>query len=226
MFESLFATTTTSSIQLMPLLAAIACSLVLGFMLSLTYCYKNRHTKSFVLSLAVLPAVVAVVIAMVNGNVGAGVAVAGAFSLVRFRSAPGSARDIVYIFLAMCLGLVAGMGYIATAFIVCVVFCVVLIAYQSINVGPLGESADRALRITVPEDLDFDGVFDEILDKYCTYYELVLVKTTNMGSLYRLNYEIGLRDVSRTRNLIDELRCRNGNLEVQIAHEMTASNEL
>lgn len=226
MFESLFATTTTSSIQLMPLLAAIACSLVLGFMLSLTYCYKNRHTKSFVLSLAVLPAVVAVVIAMVNGNVGAGVAVAGAFSLVRFRSAPGSARDIVYIFLAMCLGLVAGMGYITTAFVVCVVFCVVLIAYQSINVGPLGESADRALRITVPEDLDFDGVFDEILDKYCTYYELVLVKTTNMGSLYRLNYEIGLRDVSRTRNLIDELRCRNGNLEVQIAHEMTASNEL
>ena len=226
MFESLFATTTTSSIQLMPLLAAIACSLVLGFMLSLTYCYKNRHTKSFVLSLAVLPAVVAVVIAMVNGNVGAGVAVAGAFSLVRFRSAPGSARDIVYIFLAMCLGLVAGMGYITTAFVVCVVFCVVLIAYQSINVGPLGESADRALRITVPEDLDFDGVFDEILDTYCTYYELVLVKTTNMGSLYRLNYEIGLRDVSRTRNLIDELRCRNGNLEVQIAHEMTASNEL
>ena len=166
----------------MPLLAAIACSLVLGFMLSLTYCYKNRHTKSFVLSLAVLPAVVAVVIAMVNGNVGAGVAVAGAFSLVRFRSAPGSARDIVYIFLAMCLGLVAGMGYITTAFVVCVVFCVVLIAYQSINVGPLGESADRALRITVPEDLDFDGVFDEILDKYCTCYELVLVKTTNMGS--------------------------------------------
>ena len=226
MFESLFTTTTTGSIQLMPLLAAIACALVLGFMLSLTYCYKNRHTKSFVFSLAVLPAVVAVVIAMVNGNVGAGVAVAGAFSLVRFRSAPGSARDIVYIFLAMCLGLVAGMGYITTAFVVCVVFCVVLIAYQSVNVGPLGESADRALRITVPEDLDFDGVFDEILDKYCTYYELVLVKTTNMGSLYRLNYEIGLRDVSRTRNLIDELRCRNGNLEVQIAHEMTASNEL
>ena len=226
MFESLFATTSTTSIQLMPLLAAIGCSLALGFVLALTYCYKNRHTKSFVLSLAILPAVVAVVIAMVNGNVGAGVAVAGAFSLVRFRSAPGSARDIVYIFLAMCLGLVAGMGYITTAAVVCVVFCVVLIAYQSINFGPMGESADRALRITVPEDLDFDGVFDDILDKYCNYYELVLVKTTNMGSLYRLNYEIGLRDVSRTRNLIDELRCRNGNLEVQIAHEMTASNEL
>lgn len=227
MFESLFdTTTTTTSIQLMPLLASIACALVLGFVLALTYCFKSRHSKSFVLALAVLPAIVCVVIAMVNGNVGAGVAVAGAFSLVRFRSAPGSARDIVFIFLAMALGLVAGMGYIVTDAVICAVMCVVLIAYQAINVGPLGESSDRCLRITVPEDLDFDGLFDDILDKYCTYHELTLVRTTNMGSLYRLIYEIGMRDVSKSRALIDELRCRNGNLEVQISHQDTSRETL
>ena len=123
MFDSLFTSSTSSAIELMPLLAAIASSLVLGFVIALTYCFRSRHTKGFVLALAVLPAVVCVVIAMVNGNVGAGVAVAGAFSLVRFRSAPGSARDIVFIFLAMCIGLVAGMGYVVCAAVVCVWSC-------------------------------------------------------------------------------------------------------
>ena len=226
MFDSIFATTTSGSIELLPLLQSMLCALALGFVLSLTYCYHSRHTKSFVLALAVLPAVVAVVIAMVNGNVGAGVAVAGAFSLVRFRSAPGSARDIVFIFLAMCVGLVAGMGYVACAAVVCAVLCAVLVAYQTISFGPMGESSDRSLRITVPEDLDFSGMFDDVLDSYCAYHELVQVKTTNMGSLYRLVYHIGIRDLSRQKDLIDELRCRNGNLEIQISSQDLATNEL
>ena len=226
MFDSLFTPATASTIELTPLLAAIAASLVLGFVIALTYCFRSRHSKGFVLALAVLPAVVCVVIAMVNGNVGAGVAVAGAFSLVRFRSAPGSARDIVYIFLAMCIGLVAGMGYVACAAVVCVVLCTILIAYQQIQVGPFGESSDRTLRITVPEDLDFTDLFDDILDTYCTYHDLVQVRTTNMGSLYRLVYDIGMRDTSSARTMIDELRCRNGNLEICVAHQESVHNEL
>lgn len=227
MLDSLFAaTSTTTSIQLFSLLASIAASLVLGFVLALTYCFKARHTKSFIMSLAVLPAIVCVVIAMVNGNVGAGVAVAGAFSLVRFRSAPGSARDIAYIFLAMCVGLVAGMGYVLYSAIVTAILCVVLLTYQTVSAGPLGESSDRDLRITVPEDLDFSDLFDDVLDKYTTYHELTTVKTTNMGSLYKLVYHIGLRDLSSQRDFINELRCRNGNLEVAIAHQEGGNDEL
>ncbi len=227
MFESLFATTTTStSLELAPFLASIACATVLGFVLALVYCYRSRHTKSFVIALAILPAIVCVVIAMVNGNVGAGVAVAGAFSLVRFRSAPGSARDIAFIFLAMCVGLVAGMGYVVWAALVTAIMSTLLMAYQTIETGPLGDSGDRMLRITVPEDLDFANLFDDVLDSYASYHELESVKTTNMGSLYRLVYRIGMRDLTQQRALIDELRCRNGNLEISISHQEANAGEL
>ncbi len=226
--DSLFATTTTTttSVELLSLLVSVAVAIALGFVLALVYCFKSRHTKSFVMTLAILPAIVCVVIAMVNGNVGAGVAVAGAFSLVRFRSAPGSARDIAFIFLAMCIGLVAGMGYLLCAAVVTAVLCLVILVYQSLRVGPLGDSADRSIRITVPEDLDFGDLFDEVLYKYTTYFELVSVKTTNMGSLYRLVYNVGLRDLSQQKALIDELRCRNGNLEIAIAHQEADNGEL
>ncbi|MBR3157680.1 MAG: DUF4956 domain-containing protein [Atopobiaceae bacterium] len=227
MFDSLFATSTTNtSLELAPFLASIACAIALGFVLALVYCYRSRHTKSFVVALAVLPAIVCVVIAMVNGNVGAGVAVAGAFSLVRFRSAPGSARDIAFIFLAMCVGLVAGMGYVVWATLVTAIMCALLVAYQAIDAGPLGDSGDRTLRVTVPEDLDFADLFDDVLDSYASYHELESVKTTNMGSLYRLVYRIGMRDLSQQKALIDELRCRNGNLEISISHQEANAGEL
>lgn len=227
MFDSIFADSTASTtIEMGPLLMGVAVSLLLGFVLALAYCFRSRHTKSFVLTLAILPAIVCVVIAMVNGNVGAGVAVAGAFSLVRFRSAPGSARDIAFIFLAMCVGLVTGMGYLVCAVAVTVVLGAVAMLYQMITVGPLGDSADRSLRITVPEDLDFSNLFDEILDKYTTYHELMTVKTTNMGSLYRLVYNVGMRDLSMQRAMIDELRCRNGNLEIALSHQEANNDEL
>ena len=227
MLDSLFSTTSTNTaLDLMPFLGSMGCAIVLGFVLALAYCFRSRHTKSFVIALALLPAIVCVVIAMVNGNVGAGVAVAGTFSLVRFRSAPGSARDITFIFLAMCVGLVAGMGYVAWAAIVTFVMCALVLAYQIVDAGPLGETSDRTLRITVPEDLDFVGLFDDVLDKYTTYHELESVKTTNMGSLYRLVYRVGMRDLAQQRALIDELRCRNGNLEIALSHQEVNNAEL
>ena len=228
MLDSLFgtATTTTSTLQLMPLMASVAVALVLGFILALAYCYRSRHTKSFVMTLAILPAIVAVVIAMVNGNVGAGVAVAGAFSLVRFRSAPGSARDIAFIFLAMCVGLVCGMGYVLYAAIVTLTLGAAFVAYQAVGFGGLAPNTDRTLRVTVPEDLDYTTLFDDILAHHTTYSELVSVKTTNMGSLFKLVYNIGLKDEHRQKAMIDEIRCRNGNLEVALTHQEMMADEL
>ena len=227
MLESLFTTdtATTSSIELGALISCIAAALVLGLAIAFVYCFKSRHTKSFVTTLALLPAIVCIVIAMVNGNVGAGVAVAGTFSLVRFRSVAGTARDICFIFLAMAVGLTCGMGYVAYAALFTAVMAVVVIVYQLVGMGGSALS-DRTLRVTVPEDLDYTEMFDDILDRYTTYHELDTVKTTNMGSLYKLTYKVGLKDAENTKTLIDELRTRNGNLEIALTHQEVTNDEL
>ncbi len=229
MFESIFATvdtTTSTQLALMPFLTSVAAALALGLVLSLIYCYRSRFTKSFVVTLATLPAIVAVVIMMVNGNLGAGVAVAGAFSLVRFRSVPGQARDIAFIFLAMAVGLVCGMGYLGYAALICVVLGGANLLLQLIDFGGTQARLDRTIRITVPEDLDFVGLFDEVLDLYTTSHELVMVKTANMGSLYKLAYNVQLKDAGNVRNMIDDLRCRNGNLEIAISYQEANGSEL
>ena len=170
------------------------------------------------ITLAILPAIVAVVIMMVNGNVGAGVAVAGAFSLVRFRSVPGTAKEIAIIFLAMATGLISGMGYLGIA----VLFAVVLgLVFLVLNVSPIGEADDRLklLKITIPEDLNYTDAFDDLFEKYTRNASLMDVKTTNMGSLFKLSYHIRLKDASQEKAFIDELRCRNGNLEISISRQ-------
>lgn len=221
MFDSLYSTanTTVSTLSLMPFVTSVACALVLGLVLALVYCYRSRHNKGFVMTLAMLPAIVSVVISMVNGNVGTGVAVAGAFSLVRFRSVPGSARDIGFIFLAMVVGLVCGMGYVGYAVLTTLILAGGFLVYQTVGFGSGSDETDRTLRITVPEDLDYTTLFDDVLRTYTTYHELVSVKTTNMGSLYRLTYNVGMASPSAERAFIDELRCRNGNLEISISRQ-------
>lgn len=192
-------------------------SLLIGAFLAATYAYKTRYTKSFILTLALLPAIVCVVILMVNGNIGAGVAVAGAFSLVRFRSVPGTAREITVIFLAMGAGLVSGMGYLGYA----VLFSLILGGlFALISASSFGEPAPgKQLRITIPEDLDYSGVFDDLIRTYTSEHELLSVKTTNMGSLFRLTYNITLIDSSKEKEFIDALRTRNGNLEISISKQ-------
>jgi hypothetical protein len=200
--------------------------LALGLALALIYCYRSRYTKSFLITLATLPAIVAVVIMMVNGNLGAGVAVAGAFSLVRFRSVPGQARDISFIFLAMAIGLVCGMGYVGYAMLICAILGGANFVLQLVGFGGQGSCLDRTIRIMVPEDLDFVGLFDEVLDRYTTYRELVSVRTANMGSLYKLTYNVGMADGASERAFLDELRCRNGNLEIALSLQESAHEEL
>ena len=189
--------------------------------------YRGRYTKSFVATLALLPAVVCVVIMMVNGNVGTGVAVAGAFSLVRFRSVPGSAREIGALFLAMGTGLVVGMGYIGYGFLFALVLGGMSMLYNHVDFGAGKKQAlYKTLHITIPEDLDYTDVFQEILEEYASKWELTQVKTTNMGSLFRLTYDLTLRSADREKELIDKLRCRNGNLEITISSQETVIGEL
>lgn len=227
MFRGIFDTDMTNVIAVQDFLLCVGCSLVIGLILAVAYMCGTRYTKSFVATLAILPVVVCVVIMMVNGNVGTGVAVAGAFSLVRFRSAAGSAKEIGAIFLAMGTGLVAGMGYLGYAFLVAVLLGGVSLLYHRLDFGA-GKNRDRykTMHITIPEDLDYSGVFDKILEKYTTECELVQVKTTNMGSLFRLTYNLTLKSTEQEKEMIDKLRCRNGNLEITVSKQETIIGEL
>ena len=226
LFRGLFDTEMTAVIAPGQFLLCVGAALVLGLVIALSYMYRTRYTRSFVVTLAMLPAVVCVVIMMVNGNVGAGVAVAGAFSLVRFRSVPGTAREIGTIFLAMGAGLVCGMGYLAYAALFTVLLCAVFMVYSRLDMGTKRSAAYKVLNITMPEDLDYTEVFDDIFRAYTTEHELVRVKTTNMGSLFRLTYHVTLRDSAREKDMIDAIRCRNGNLEISVSRQETVVTEL
>ena len=195
--------------------------------MALAYMYRTRYTKSFVVTLALLPAVVCVVIMMVNGNVGTGVAVAGAFSLVRFRSVPGTAKEICTLFLAMGAGLIAGMGYLGFSLLFAGIMCLVFVLYNRLDFGAKKNSAIfKTLTITIPEDLDYSGVFDDVFAEFTRSYDLVRVKSTNMGSMFKLTYNVMLRDATREKEMIDSIRCRNGNLEISVSKQETGGNEL
>ncbi|MBQ9112140.1 MAG: DUF4956 domain-containing protein [Clostridia bacterium] len=226
-FKGLFDAETATVISVTDFIICIGCSLVLGLIMAFGYMFRARYTKSFVVTLAILPAVVCVVIMMVNGNVGTGVAVAGAFSLVRFRSVPGTAKEIGMLFLAMGAGLIAGMGYIGFAFLFTVILCAVNMLYNLFSFGARKNSARyKSFRITIPEDLDYTGVFEEIFKDYTVSCELSKVKSTNMGSMFRLTYDVVLRDPSKEKELIDKIRQRNGNLEITVSRQETVESQL
>ena len=225
-FKGVFDNELTQVIEVGDFLLCLGVSLVLGLIMALAYMFKNEHTKSFLVTLALLPAVVCVVIMMVNGNIGAGVAVAGAFSLVRFRSAPGSAKEIVTIFLAMGAGLIAGMGYLGFAALFTVIMCAMFLLYNAVAGNAKSEVVNKTIKITIPEDLDYTGAFDDIFAEYTKKNELVKVKTTNMGSMFRLTYNVTLRDVSKEKEMLDRIRERNGNLEIMVSKQETRVAEL
>ena len=225
-FKGVFDTELTQTIEVGDFLLCLGVSLLLGLVMAAAYMFKNEYTKSFLITLALLPAIVCVVIMMVNGNIGAGVAVAGAFSLVRFRSAPGSAKEIVAVFLAMGAGLIAGMGYLGFAALFTVIMCVMFLIYNAMADNAKSEAANKTIKITIPEDLDYSGVFDDIFAEYTKKNELVKVKTTNMGSMFRLTYNVTLKDVTKEKQMIDCIRERNGNLEVMVSKQEDRTAEL
>ena len=227
LFKGLFDTDLVSVISVTDFLICLGCSLILGLIMAFAYMYRTRYTKSFVITLALLPAVVCVVIMMVNGNVGTGVAVAGAFSLVRFRSVPGTAKEICMLFLAMGAGLIAGMGYLGFAALFTVIMSLIFLLYNLLDFGTK-KNADtyKTFSITIPEDLDYTGIFDDIFLDYTVSHELARVKSTNMGSMFKLTYNVVLKDAAKEKEMIDKLRCRNGNLEITVSRQETTVTEL
>ena len=199
-------------------LICVLSALALGLLTALVFTFRSYHTGSLTISLALLPPVVTVVIMLVNGNVGAGLAVAGTFALVRFRSVPGTAREITGLFLSVSLGLACGMGYVGLAALFFVIMGATVLILGRLRFGE-GSPSCRQLKITIPENLDYEGLFDDLFEKYTLSHELVRVKTTNMGTLYELCYEVRLKDAGISKAFLDEIRCRNGNLTVICGRE-------
>ncbi len=227
LFKGLFDAELTAIITVTDFLLCLGFSLILGLIMAFAYMYRTRYTKSFVVTLALLPAVVCIVIMLVNGNVGTGVAVAGAFSLVRFRSVPGTAKEICTLFLAMGAGLICGMGYLGFAVLFTVIMCIVFVLYNRIDFGAKKNAAVfKTLNITIPEDLDYTEIFDDIFSEYTSQFDLIRVKTTNMGSLFKLTYNITLKDFAKEKEMLDKIRCRNGNLEISVSKQETTVTEL
>lgn len=224
MIESILSsaeTTTTVTMATACIYAAVA--LVLGMIVSFTYIKTGRVSKNFARTLIILPILVCVVMMAVNGNFGTSLAVLGAFSLVRFRSLQGSSRDIGFIFLVMTIGIVCAIGQLLLATVITIVICLIHFILQKLKYAE-SKYDEKSLKITIPESLDFTEIFDDLFDKYTTSYKQVAVKTTNMGSMYEINYKIVLKELAREKDFLDEIRMRNGNLTVICAR--TDANEM
>lgn len=215
MVNAIFSPLTVGSFTIGTYLLCTLSSMALGALVAFTASRSRRESKGYLLTLALLPPVVETVIMMVNGNIGTGVAVMGAFGLVRFRSAPGSAREILMIFLSMAIGLSTAIGYVAVAAVFTLLLCGTLLLAERL---PIGSEAggERELRVTIPESLNYADAFTDIFAKYTDRADLVNAKTTNMGSLFKLRYRLRMKSGASEQDLINELRCRNGNLEIAL----------
>ncbi len=219
--------TTTTSLSIGGFIICVIAALVLGSVFSYLIQLKNRTSQSFAVTLAVLPAVVAVVIMMVNGSIGAGIAVAGSFSLVRFRSAPGTGREIASVFISMAIGLICGMGYLLYGVIFTGLIIAAVMFLEKVDFGlAKKEDGHRVLRITIPEDLDYTDIFNDVMHDFTKEYQLMNVKTINLGSLFRLTYHLELNDIYEEKEFIDQLRVRNGNLEINCMMMPTEDGDL
>ena len=206
-------------------LLCTACSFLFGLGIAWAYMFRNKHSRSLAVTLALLPMIVQLVIMLVNGNIGVGVAVAGSFSLVRFRSLPGNARDISCLFFAMAIGLATGMGYVFYALLFSLIVGGAYLLLTHSGFGQ-GDADLRVLRIAIPESLDYETLFDEVFAQFTAGAQLQQVRTTSMGSLYELTYHVRLKDASMPKAFLDALRCRNGNLNVMMSREMPNAEEL
>ncbi len=228
MFTTILNQTTTGSYADKDVLTCIGVALVLGFVISLIYIFsdrKRRFSTNFAITLVILPAVVAVVIMLVGSNVARAFSMAGAFALIRFRSVPGDSKDITSVFFTMSVGLAAGLGYIKLAIVITLIIGVIYFLLMLSNYGVL-KTRDKILKITVPENLNFNGAFDDLFDAYTDERNLLRIKTTNLGSMYELTYDIYLKKDVDEKKFIDEIRCRNGNLNIILASPETPSGLL
>ena len=224
LFHGVFDSSYITTISVDKFLLCLGVALLIGGIVAFTASRKSRLSFSFFTTLLTLPALSCMVIMMVNGNVGVGVATAGTFSLVHFRSAKGTAREMALIFLCMVTGLITGMGYLAYAVLFTLLMCALYLAVSRFD--PDVKGLRRRLRVTVPEDLDYTGIFKDTLAAYCKDWKLMQVKTVNMGALFRLTYNVTLRDPGKEKAFIDDLRLQNGNLEISIADAEMPDSDL
>ena len=211
--NSIFNPYNTTTISVDIFIVCLISSLISGLIISLCYQYKNNSSKSFTISIGLLPAIIAIIIMTVNGNIGTSVAVAGSFSLIRFRSSPASGIQLTTIFITLASGLLIGSGYIFYGLFVSLVLSVIIMLYNGIAKD---KSHNKTLQITISENMNYNEVFDSVLKQYTNHYQLVQVKTSNMGSLFRLTYNLSLKNLKDQKEMIDQLRCRNGNLEISL----------
>lgn len=210
MFETILKTqNTTGGLHFL----CLGVALLLGLMIAFTYMKTGPYTRNFVQTLVVLPILVSVVMLMINGSLGTSVAILGAFGLVRFRSMQGTSREISYIFFVMAVGLSTSTGYIVFSITYSILICIILLLMNQLNFGDK-KIDEKELRITIPENLDYIGIFDEIFSQYLRSVKLIRVKTTNLGSMYELCYHIHMKEPLREKEMIDALRCLNGNLTI------------
>lgn len=228
MLENIFAFRSvipSTGVDAASFLACLLTAAGLGILISFCFRFRNRSGQSILLTLALLPLIVTVIGMLVGNRLGAGIAVAGTFSLVRFRSQPGTAREICALLLTCAVGFACGAGYLMIAGVLTLAALIIGFFYTLFNVGGIATGV-RALKITIPESLDYEGVFDDLLKQYTSSWSLTRVRTTAMGSLYELTYEIVLRGSGTEKELLDAIRCRNGNLEVQCGRPVEPKGEL
>ena len=218
-------TTEETTLTMQNFVICTIATLIFGIVLAGIHMYRNQYSKNFIITLALIPVIVQTVILLVNGNLGTGVAVMGAFSLVRFRSVPGNAREIGSLFLGMALGLAGGMGYLGVGVLLLVLVGAATVILVTVPFGN-PKSIYKSLKITIPENLDYYGIFDDIFADYTKKAVLISVKTVNMGSLYELKYEIELKSEEAEKKFIDELRVKNGNLTIICGRIATGAEEL
>ncbi|MBR3180646.1 DUF4956 domain-containing protein [Candidatus Saccharibacteria bacterium] len=216
MFSSIF-DTTAATLDAKSILICSAVSILLGLVIAFTHLRTSKTSKNFLITLTILPLLVEVVMIMVNGSLGTSIAILGAFSLIRFRSIAGNSKEISSVFFAMAVGLALGMGHIVFAAAITAITVVVILILSKTNIFNLS-SQPQTLQITVPEDLDYTGAFDKIFKKYTSHAELVSSRTTNMGSLYQLTYDINLKKTANEKQFLDEIRVKNSNLKVLLSH--------
>ena len=215
MLTSLF-TNTASNLDLMSFCLCTVVAIISGFLIALTHKYTSKYSKGYLTTISILPFLVQIIIILVNGNLGTGIAIMGAFSLVKFRSIPGTAKEILSVFFAMTVGLAVGTGYVTFACLITIVGCLFLLLYNKLKLFDK-DSHEKMLKIVIPEDLDYTDVFKEEFDKYTTKANLVKSKTIDMGSMYELSYIVTLKDLKEEKKFIDDLRVKNGNLKIMLS---------
>ena len=212
----------TGSLTINILAICVVSAISLGLIMALTHKLTSKYNKNFLITLTLIPLAVEAIMIMVNGSLGTGIAVAGAFSLIRFRSIPGTSREILSIFIAMTVGIVLGMGYIGYAVIITVVTSLIICILNKATI--FENNKDKLLKITIPENLDYTDIFNDEFKEYLNNFEINQVKTTNMGSLFEITYIVNVKNNINEKEFIDKLRIKNGNLKIVLSKPLEENN--